>query len=812
MDTTLKKLVENFAQPDDSYRPQPFWFWNDDLREEHLLYQLDEMQDKGISTFLIHARMGLSVPYLSEEWFDKFEFILSEAQKRGMKLWIYDEENWPSGYAGGRVLAEDENHCGKYLRRFPAGQVPEGLHTVSSKDGWEYAWGYLHYHPAYSQSYYVDMLSRRATECFIRTTHEKYAERFSDQFGKTILGFFVDEPGFYNNFEMYAYCEDPASYIWNEELPAFFEREKGYRLLENLDLLYGSGAESDRLKCDFYDAAASMYAQNFLRPLADFCHSHGMRLIGHLHSEEFLPYHVKTQGNMLRCLNELDWSGVDRIDVNPEKVTEKYGSSAQHIYGKERTMSETFCLSGWDLTLRRMRRWTDWQYVRGVNAMVLHAFYSSIEGDRKWECPPTLFFQTFHWKYFKQYTDYCARLSYVLSQGAFCAPAAVYYPITTQQSLVEPDSIAAASAHDRLFLDVSNRLLDSQLDFDYIGDDVLKAAEVRGGKLWINRTGYRFVVLVDLKNIPYSSLKKLAEFVEGGGSIVNVGHYRLESLGDCTQEEFDRAVSLLPSANWCHLNEFWYNKPYTYEFSPFKLRDFVLGKGYQEVRLAEFDADIKYQHRAFEDGELYFFVNESGVEKRFEAEVKSVGNVYRLDPMTGKRYRCQNYQAHGGRTLLKAQICAYGEAIYLISPAGLPFDEVEPLRPTDCTVHAVRGTWELSCPAFSGRYELQSWDRLGYPEYSGQVVYRKSIELEPKAGKRYVLSFERVCHTVEVTVNGKKLADLIWDPYEVDITEALCKGENCIELLVANTLANELEHRAYPSGLIGEVKIYEYEE
>ena len=75
-----------------------------------------------------------------------------------------------------------------------------------------------------------------------------------------------------------------------------------------------------------------------------------------------------------------------------------------------------------------------------------------------------------------------------------------------------------------------------------------------------------------------------------------------------------------------------------------------------------------------------------------------------------------------------------------------------------------------------------------------------------------MLSFERVCHTVEVTVNGKKLADLIWDPYEVDITEALCKGENCIELLVANTLANELEHRAYPSGLIGEVKIYEYEE
>ena len=811
METTLKKLVENFAHPDDSYRPQPFWFWNDDLNEEHLSYQLDEMQDKGIRIFLVHARMGLSVPYLSEEWFQKVEFILNEAERRGMKLWLYDEENWPSGYAGGRVLAEDENHCGKYLRRFPAGKVPEGLHSVCRKGDWEYAWGYLHYHPAYSQSFYVDMLSRAATECFIRTTHEKYAERFADRFGKTILGFFVDEPGFYNNFEMYNYCEDPASYIWNEELPAFFKREKGYDLLEKIELLYERSEESDRLRCDFYDSAARMYEDNFLKPLADFCHSHGMQLIGHLHSEEFLPYHVKTQGNLVRCLNALDWSGIDRIDVNPEKVTEKYGSSAQHIYGKERCMSETFCLSGWDLNLKRMRRWTNWQYVRGVNAMVLHAFYSSIEGDRKWECPPTLFFQTYHWKYFRQYTDYCTRLSYALSQGDFCAPAAVYYPITTQQSLVEPDSIAAATAHDRLFLDVSNRLLDNQLDFDYIGDDVLKDAEVRDGRLWINRTGYRFVVLVDLKNIPYSSLSKLAEFVQGGGSIINVGHYRLESLGDCTQEEFDSAVRTLPSANWCHLNEFWYNKPYTYEFSPYKLRDFVLGKDYQEIKLSLYDAEVKYMHRAFADGDLYFFTNESDGEKSCRAECRSTGKVYRLDPLTGMCLRCKSFTERAGRTILDVRMCAYGEAIYLISREELACDGEEPEIPSGYSVQTIEGKWSLSCDAFSGEYELQSWDELGYPTYSGRVAYRKEIELVPRPGKRYVLSFEKVYHTVEVTVNGVKLADLVWDPYEADITRALRSGKNTIELTVANTLANELEQKAYPSGIVGEVRIYEYE-
>jgi len=94
----------------------PFWFLNGELKEEELKRQIYEMNSKGITEFIVHARNGLKIPYLSKEWFNRIDLILNEAEKLGMKVWIYDEYNWASGRAYGEVIKNSRSFCQQYLK------------------------------------------------------------------------------------------------------------------------------------------------------------------------------------------------------------------------------------------------------------------------------------------------------------------------------------------------------------------------------------------------------------------------------------------------------------------------------------------------------------------------------------------------------------------------------------------------------------------------------------------------------------------------------------------------------------------------
>lgn len=89
-------------------RPVPFWSWNDKLEPDELRRQIGAMQDAGMGGFFMHARGGLETEYLSEDWFRAVEASVDEAKKRGMQAWCYDENGWPSGFAGGKLLEEPE--------------------------------------------------------------------------------------------------------------------------------------------------------------------------------------------------------------------------------------------------------------------------------------------------------------------------------------------------------------------------------------------------------------------------------------------------------------------------------------------------------------------------------------------------------------------------------------------------------------------------------------------------------------------------------------------------------------------------------
>src|SRR3989344_73276 len=92
----MKETIENSVAP--------FWFWNDKLDPQKLVAQLQGIKSQGINAVTIHARYGLpQEDYLSEDWFHCYGVVLNQAQELGMGVWIYDDYNWPSGRAGGRI-------------------------------------------------------------------------------------------------------------------------------------------------------------------------------------------------------------------------------------------------------------------------------------------------------------------------------------------------------------------------------------------------------------------------------------------------------------------------------------------------------------------------------------------------------------------------------------------------------------------------------------------------------------------------------------------------------------------------------------
>ncbi|MBQ4353646.1 MAG: hypothetical protein IJC71_02000, partial [Clostridia bacterium] len=105
----MKKTIENIKNSSLSYGSIPFWSWNDKLEEEELRHQIRHMKERGMNGFFMHARSGLVTDYLSDEWFDCIRACVDEARKLGMEAWSYDENGWPSGFAGGELLKDKKN-------------------------------------------------------------------------------------------------------------------------------------------------------------------------------------------------------------------------------------------------------------------------------------------------------------------------------------------------------------------------------------------------------------------------------------------------------------------------------------------------------------------------------------------------------------------------------------------------------------------------------------------------------------------------------------------------------------------------------
>ena len=200
--------TKKYENPPKEFRAVPFWSWNDRLEPELIRYQIGQMDEAGLGGYFMHARTGLATGYMGEDWMKAIETGIDEGKKHGMSAWGYDEEGYPSGYAGGAVQAAGEKYWMKWIEcSRPEGyEYTEGVLAVfTEEDGKFVRQPTDSVIPAEKKPVvisgktspaYIDPINPESIALFIKLTHEKYYERFGDEFGKTLPGFFTDEPQF----------------------------------------------------------------------------------------------------------------------------------------------------------------------------------------------------------------------------------------------------------------------------------------------------------------------------------------------------------------------------------------------------------------------------------------------------------------------------------------------------------------------------------------------------------------------------------------------------------------------------------------
>lgn len=553
-------LQNQFRHPSALYRGKPFWAWNGTLEAPELRRQIRLMRRMGLGGFFMHSRVGLNTPYLSEEWHRVTAACVDEAAKQGMEAWLYDEDRWPSGAAGGLVTrypryrqrrllmdqttdpqavrratgvlavfqARVEGARALRLQRLPlrVRRAPPAGETflvfrVQLADGEPWFNGYT----------YLDTLNPAAVRAFIRVTHDAYARRFRQHFGRTIPGMFTDEP--FHGGTLGEVGTAANAMPWTDRLPRAFNARYGYDLIAHLPELFldVDGVGLSRARYHYHDCITQLFVEAFARPIGRWCARHKLLFTGHVLQEQTLLTQTSTVGSCMRFYEYMQAPGMDLLtERRREYDTPKMVSSAARQFGARWRLTETYGCTGWDFSFAGHKALGDWQAALGINLRCQHLAWYTMEGQAKRDYPAGLFYQSPWWELYPKVEDYFARLHVILSHGREVRDLLVIHPVESMWTRCRTGwrSDPETQALDAMPIAIRDALLMAHLDFDYGDEDILARhgrvrAGARGPQLSVGQATYKAVLVPPLRTIRRSTLRLLQRFQAAGGRVVFAG-------------------------------------------------------------------------------------------------------------------------------------------------------------------------------------------------------------------------------------------------------------------------------------------------
>lgn len=579
---------ELFENPTSEYRGTPFWSWNCRITKELIHDQVEVFRKMGFGGAHLHPRTGLETDYLSEEFMEMVRYSDEEMKKKEMLCWLYDEDRYPSGAAGG-IVTENLNYRARYLlltrerkngmcasgeefrKKAVAGEKSRGYYLcayrIKLEDG--YLWSYkkidgpcpetdsceeeqaegklwLAYvelmpeSPWFNDQTYIDVMNKEAVKRFLEVTHERYAEKLGDEFGKSIPAIFTDEPQMKGSMALSdGDCEEDVTLSFTDDLPETYEAAYGKNLLEVVpELLWEMpggvhGAYSVH-RWRYHNHLTERFVTAFCDTIADWCEAHKLAMTGHYMSEPTLYSQTLRLGEAMRCYRKQQLPGVDILCGDPEYSTIKQASSVARQYKREGVTCELYGVNHWDLDFKGHKVQGDWQAALGVTIRVPHLAFMSMEGEAKRDWPASISYQSPWWEKYGYIENYFARVNTALTRGKAHVNVAVIHPIesywisygTVQQTGETRNQM------DSNFKNIIDWLLFGLTDFDFISESLLPDqynGVVRGKekKLKVGEMAYKTVLLPDLLTIRGTTVEILEEFAKNGGQVVFLGRVPL---------------------------------------------------------------------------------------------------------------------------------------------------------------------------------------------------------------------------------------------------------------------------------------------
>ena len=509
MDINIVKVLNKKAK---DYKSLPFWSWNGKLDKKELLSQIRWIKENGFGGYFMHARGGLLTEYLGKEWFDCVKTCVEEGKKKGLQSWVYDENGWPSGFLGGKLLEKEENRE-RYLT-FSQGEYDKNSYisydldnetlteTLSGKNC-------LNIFMNVSVST-ADILNPRVVDEFVSGTHEKYKHALGNEFC-LLKGFFTDEPQYYRNAQPYT----PV-------LEKVFKEKYGEDVRAGLGFLFCEKDGYREFRYKYWSLMNRLITDNYAKKIYNWCTENGVQLTGHFIDENCLL------GQMIFCAGimplyryehiiGIDWLG--RIISNP--CTPRQASSIARQLGRKKVMSETFAMCGWDVTPLELKRIADWQYVNGVNLMCQHLIPYSEMGQRKRDYPAHYsVINPWVKKGIKFFNDYYSRLGALLGNAREIVKVGVFCPIKSLYSVYKYGTMNGGDI-DASYLNLCEKLSSLNIPYHIIDEDILSEfASVTDNRLRIGEYEYEFVIFPKTTTLTEKTGEILEKYYLQGGKIL----------------------------------------------------------------------------------------------------------------------------------------------------------------------------------------------------------------------------------------------------------------------------------------------------
>ena len=869
----------------------PFlWMRGEDeaiLREE-----IEKICECGICAVCVEARPHDD--FCGPGWWHDMDIVLDEARKRGMQVWILDDKHFPTGYANGliekkyperkklylacttadifgsqhtltlnvsRMLkpsigywqigdpADYAERANNRLYAILAAKYTEGnvfseevIDLTDSYDGtfakftlpkgqWRV---FVLYHTRTDggDDTYINMIDGLSAATQIEGVYEAHYQRYGDEFGTTIAGFFSDEPQFgnvtvFNNYDtQVGRCK--MQLPWSEELQERLTAIYGSGLAKALPFLF---VESDtqelrgKIRYDYMDQVSRLYKKNFSDAIGAWCEAHGVEYIGHVVEDNGVHSRLGLgAAHYFRAMSGQHMAGIDSIGGQiiygaPAQMRKgmtdgdgeffhyalgKMGASCGHLDPKKRgrTMCELFGAYGWSFGVRDMKYLLDHLLVKGVNYLVPHAFSMAEYPDH--DCPPHFYARGNNpeFPYFAKLMRYADRMCELLSGGRHVASVAVLY-----------DGEADWTGGNMPMQKVIRQLLENQIDLDIVSLDMLENLKdyngaLDGKKLRINGVEFDALIVGYTPKIPAG----LVRFIQRAGPFPVIF---VDALPFGLVDQTSEAAQVMTALERCDV------------VALNRLAASLKERGFVDVVSDTQFKDLSFYHYS-KDRQIFVFQNESATETYIGKVTLPVckGIVY-YDAMEDV-YEDARWDTVDGKTVVPLEL-EPGECVVLLEQEGTGCEAVhksfrqqtEGLKCMDIsTGWLVSMVKSKEFPNFPVGAEAETLAPISdeKPAFSGVIRYEKTVRFD-KAPAEAILYVENVYEMMKVTVNGQEAGVRLFPPYQIKIGKYVKTGENSIVIEVTTTPAREMleipqppfdfSHEALePTGMFGNVKLY----